>query len=161
MIGRVHCPFPAPDSPRGWCFSVCLCSALRVSLLLSDCVFSLYWRWPSISTSGGPSHSLLHALFVCFKCPSYPGIWWWWNLSYAHVESGDASKWSCVQPSVWTWCWSLSDRTQCIVPIEARRWNYISRSHTCPRLRATCHFLFLSLHWSLLSAGACRYWGCF
>ena len=30
----------------------------------------------------------------------------------------------CVQvvhPSVWKWCWSLSDRTQCIVPIEALR----------------------------------------
>ena len=99
--------------------------------------------------------------FVCYKCPSYPGIWWWWSLSYSHVKSGDAPKWSCVHPSVWTWCWSLSDWTQCIVPIEARSWNYISRSHTCPRLRATCHFLFLSLHWSLLSARTCRYWGCF
>ena len=38
--------------------------------------------------------------------------------------------------------WSLSDRTQCIMPIEARCWNYISLSHTCPRLRATCHYSF-------------------
>ena len=36
-----------------------------------------------------------------------------------------------------------------------------SRCHICPWLWATCHFLFLSLHWSILSAGACRYWGCF
>ena len=73
----------------------------------------------------------------------------------------DVSRWSCVHPSVWTWCWSLSDRTQYIVPIEARCWNYISWSHTCPRLRTTCHFLFLPLHWSLLSAGACQYRWCF
>ena len=30
--------------------------------------------------------------------------------------------------------------------IDARCWNYISRSHICQILRATCHFLFLSLH---------------
>ena len=42
------------------------------------CFFPLYWRLPSISTTGGQSHRLLHGLFVCYKCPSYPGIWWWW-----------------------------------------------------------------------------------
>ena len=56
---------------------------------------------------------------------------------------------------------SLSDRTQCIVPIEARRWNYISRSPYLPK--AEGHLSFFSFYPFIevsLSAGACRYLYC-
>ena len=31
----MYCPFPVPGSLRGWCFSVCLCSALLCFFLFS------------------------------------------------------------------------------------------------------------------------------
>ena len=52
MIGRVNCPFPAPDSPRGGCFSVCMCSALRVH------------------------SSFLIVFFLILKMTLYLNIWW-------------------------------------------------------------------------------------
>ena len=71
-----------------------------------------------------------------------------------------ASRWSCVHPSAWTWCSSLSVRTQSTEPVEARHWSCISQFHVCPWPRATCHILSLSSHWSLLLVVAYLYKGC-
>ena len=160
IIGRVHCPSRAPGSPRGWCFF-----SLLVFIFTSFIAF--FWLFFPYIEDYPRSQHLVVSLTVCSThclCTTnvhlITDIWWLWSPSYARVESGGASRWSYVNPFIWTWCWSLSDRTECIVPIEARRWNHISRFHNCPRLRATCHFIFLSLHWSLWSLSTLLYMSC-
>ena len=102
----------------------------------------------------GPAVSSTHG-----SGTSYPDPAWWWSRSYDSVWNEDATRWSCVHPSALIWCLSLSVRTQSTEPVEARHGRCISQSHVCPWPWATCHFLFLYSHWSLLLAVAYLYEG--
>ena len=137
----MHCQFAAPGSPRGWNFSVYLCSAGRVSYLLSDCVF------PYTEDYSRSQHLVVSPTVFSTHCPCVTNVHvipasgdyeiYHMPLSRAGMRQGGLVCSLLFEHGVGRYQIELSANRSS--PLELHFLIlYLSK--------ATCHFLFLSLH---------------